>query len=152
MRSPLALARSVPAREWAAVVAAAGVAVVAEVGLRTTTLPRIARLLGVPLRLDGDDDVMPAATRLRLSPVALRRLRATRRVMRHWPLGDTCLRRALVSGQRLRRLDPVLRVGVAKIDGKIQAHAWLEIDGVALDPAGAALFQSLEPLRPGGPE
>lgn len=151
MRSPVGLARRVSLREWPAVFAAAGVAVVVEIGLRTMTLPRLASMLGAPLRVDDENAMMSAAARIRLSPLARRRLRATRRVMRHWPLGDTCLRRALVSGQRIRRLRPVLRVGVAKVDGRIQAHAWLEIDGVALDPVGAATYQSLETVREGRP-
>lgn len=146
MRNPLSVVRSAPVREWPAVLAAAGVAVVVEVGLRTVTLPRLARLLGTPLRLDDGVEVMPATAVVPLSPAARRRLRAGRRVLRHWPFGDTCLRRALVGGHALRRRHPALRVGVAKIDGRIQAHAWLEIDGVSLDPAGAAMYQQFEPM------
>lgn len=150
MRSAVAVARAVPAREWPGVLMAAAVAVIVEIGLRTMTLPRLAKLLGVPLRLDDGDAVMPEPGVLRARPWVRRRLRATRRVMRHWPFGDTCLRRALVSGHRLRRLHPALRVGVAKIDGRIQAHAWLELNGVSLDPAGAAAYRTLETVRPGG--
>ncbi|TDE07478.1 lasso peptide biosynthesis B2 protein [Jiangella asiatica] len=142
--------RAVPLREWPALLAAAGVALVVEVGLRVTTLPRLARLLGAPLRTDDGGDLMPPSTPARLgpslTPATRRRLRAVRRVLRHWPFGDTCLRRALVSGHVLRRLRPVLRVGVAKVDGRIQAHAWLEIDGVSLDPAGAELYQTFESI------
>lgn len=55
-----------------------------------------------------------------------------------WPAGDTCLRRCLLLGHRLRQLDPVLRIGVRRDqDAAFAAHAWLEIDGVALDPASA---------------
>ncbi|NED99597.1 lasso peptide biosynthesis B2 protein [Phytoactinopolyspora halotolerans] len=155
MRSPLSLARRVPVREIPAVLAAAGAAVFVEVGLRVTTLPRLARLVGTPLRLDTDaaiaEPASATAAGLRLPPAAIRRLRAVRRVMRHWPFGDTCLRRALVSGQLLRGSHPELRVGVAKIDGKIQAHAWLEIGGTSLDPGGAAAHLPLESVpRPAG--
>ncbi|WP_129668325.1 lasso peptide biosynthesis B2 protein [Phytoactinopolyspora endophytica] len=149
MRSPLTLARRVPAREIPAVLAAATVALVVEVGLRVTTLPRLARLLGAPLRLEGEAGTSPGKTPILLAPSSMRRLRAARRVMRHWPFGDTCLRVALVSGQRLRRLNPELRVGVARVDGNIQAHAWLEIGGTSLDPAGSAVHLSFESLLGG---
>lgn len=145
--------RAVPPREWPAVLAAAGAALVVEVGLRVTTLPRLARLVGAPLRLDSGGDLMPSSSEqlgtgltARLDPRLRRRLRSARRVLRHWPFGDTCLRRALVTGYVLRRRHPVLRVGVAKVDGRIQAHAWLEVDGVSLDPAGAALYRALETI------
>jgi hypothetical protein len=60
------------------------------------------------------------------------------RMLRSWPFGDTCLRQALVGGQRLRRLNPLLYVGVAKLDGEIRAHAWLVVSGVVVDPMRAA--------------
>lgn len=119
------------------------VAIVVEVGLRVTTLPRLAAFLGVPLAIDGDPqstapepigDPGPVV----LPPEARRRIRATRVVMRHWPLGDTCLRQALVSGQRIRRLGPRLQVGVAKLGGEVRAHAWLTIGNTVIDPMRAA--------------
>lgn len=144
--------RSVPPRQWPAFGAAAAVAVAVEVGLRTLKLPVLARIMGVPLKLDGGPSVLPAdRADLPLPAWARVRLKVARRVMGRWPFGDTCLRRALVSGQRLRRLRPRLRVGVAKVDDEFRAHAWLEIDGVSLDPA-AASFESLEEVtrRPAG--
>lgn len=123
------LRRRRAARETAAVVA---VAVAVEVGLRVTTLPRLARALGV--RLDGPPAdpadplaVLPAWTRLPLSRVEA--------VLRRWPWDDTCLRRSLVAGQRLRGLDPVLRVGVrhGAQPGAVAAHAWLEVGGRRID-------------------
>lgn len=138
--------------ELPASLAALAVAVVVEVGLRVTTLPRLAGFLGTPLAVarNGAPDTMPRSGPLALSPQAKRQVRATRRVMRRWPFGDTCLRQALVSGQRLRRLHPSLHVGVAKIDGEIRAHAWLTIDGGILDPlAAAASYHDLAaPSRP----
>lgn len=71
--------------------------------------------------------VLPRRTR---TPV-----RACCAVASAWPAGDTCLRRCLLLGHRLRRLDPVLRIGVRRdTDAAFAAHAWLEIDGVPLDP------------------
>lgn len=139
-----------PADEWGWVIAASGLAVLTEVGIRTLGLPRLARLLGTPLRSGAVGDPHPAVV---VPPRPLpqadrRRVRATRRVMRHWPFGDTCLRQALVSGALLRHRSPRLVVGVAKLDGEIRAHAWLDIDGAVLDPMGAA--SSYTPLAPVG--
>ena len=151
LRRALRVPRSVPPREWPGVLVALGVAIGVEVGLRTMTLPRLARIVGAPLHTEGGEmPLMDASKPPALSPRARRQVRATRRVMRHWPFGDTCLRQALVSGQRLRRLDPTLWVGVAKLDGQIKAHAWLEIDGGCLDPlGGAASYLGLESVRRG---
>lgn len=150
MRNPLSLVRAVPVREWPSVGVAVVVAAATEAGLRVMRLPRLAALLGAPLGLDQEAPLMPPdGGTARLSVAERRRLRAAWRVLRHWPFGDTCLRRALVSGHVLRRRKPVLRVGVAKIEGRIQAHAWLEIDGVSLDPVGAATYRTFEAM--GGP-
>lgn len=124
--------------------AAFALAGVVEVGLHTMRLPTLAGLLGV--RLDMD----PQPPRLRTEPVvvprwARRRLAATRRALKYWPFGDSCLRIALVGGCLVRRLDPALRIGVTKHEGEIKAHAWLEIEGLSLDPA-AADFAPVERL------
>lgn len=139
--------------ELPATFAALVVACVAEVGLRVTTLPRLARFLGTPLAVAGDPEPPstrsgPGAARLPLN--ARQQVRATRRVLRHWPFGDTCLRQALISGNRLRHLEPTLHVGVAKIDGEVRAHAWLMIGGGILDPLAAATsYQDLTPPNGG---
>lgn len=131
-------------RELPASLAALTVAGIVEIGLRVTTLPRLAQLLGVPLAVSGTKQGAARSGPTVLSPAARRQVRATRRVMRRWPFGDTCLRQALVSGQRLRRLRPELHIGVARIDGEVRAHAWLTIDGGILDPmAAAASYQDL---------
>lgn len=137
------LRRLVP--ELPASLAALVVAVVVELGLRTTTLPRLAKLLGTPLALEGTPIARQGAPSTSLPSAATRQIRATRRVLRHWPFGDTCLRQALISGQRLRRLSPSLHVGVARIEGEIRAHAWLVIDGAIVDPRRAASsYQDLQ--------
>lgn len=127
-----------PVDEWGWIGVALGLACFTEVGLRTVGLPRLSRRLGTPLQ--SDDEITPAAVTIPtgLAPQDRRRVRAARRVMRHWPFGDTCLRQALVSGALIRHRSPSLVVGVAKLDGKLRAHAWLEIDGGILDPLGAA--------------
>ena len=120
---------------WAREVALVAVlAVVVEVGLRVTTLPRLARLLRVRLDLQDpgavldDPPVLPGWAR--------RPARATAVVLAHRPFRDTCLRRCLVLGSRLRGLHPVLRIGVRRSGtGRWEAHSWLEVDGRALDPS-----------------
>ncbi|TQL69967.1 transglutaminase superfamily protein [Nocardioides albertanoniae] len=112
-------------------VAALLLALVVEAGLRLLSLPRLAALLGVPLDLES----APAAPARNLLPARLQvRLHAVRRVLRHWPFGDTCLRHALVAGSLMRRLDPVLQVGVARSADEVRAHAWLLVNGAIIDP------------------
>ena len=128
------------ARELPETVAAGVVAVVVELGLRVTTLPKLARLLRVqldPAMTGAGGDLMQGSATT-LSESDCRRVRSTQRVLRRWPFGDTCLRQALVSGTLLRHRQPVLHLGVAKIDGAIKAHAWLDIGGGILDPLAAA--------------
>jgi hypothetical protein len=144
------VSRSIAAvRELPAVFAAASVAAAVEIGLRTLKLPVLARLTGTPLR---NDDGTPAreADRLGLPPRLVMRMRAVRRVMRHWPFGTSCLRLALVSGQRIRSVRPVLRVGVMKDADGVRAHAWLEIDGVSLDPEARFEYDVVRAASGGG--
>ena len=126
-----------PLREVPAVVAAGVVACAVEIGLRTLPLPRVARAAGAPLRRSSAVRPTEAGQPV-LGPHGRLQARAVQRVLRHWPFGDTCLRHALVAGHRLRRFRPELVVGVAKVDGTIKAHAWLEIAGGIYDPIGAA--------------
>jgi Transglutaminase-like superfamily len=54
-------------------------------------------------------------------------------------LRSTCLEQSLVLCWMLRRrgMSPVLRVGARKDADRLEAHAWVEIDGIALgDDAG----------------
>ncbi len=123
-------------RDVAEVVAVCGAAVRAEWGLRRRTLPATAGALGVTFRaVPSADDQIVAPDRLALPPWAWRRARIARAVMRFWPLGDTCLRRALVTGNRLSDLGPELVIGIrAGAAPRVDAHAWLRIAGVDLDP------------------
>lgn len=118
---------------------------VIEASLRLTTLPVTCRRLRVRLDLDG---VAPPRGGPSLPRWALPRVRAARIVSARWPAGDTCLRRCLLLGNRLRDLEPVLRIGVRRHgSGAFGAHSWLEIGGLALD-IGAADFAALgRPVR-----
>lgn len=110
-------------------------AVVVEVGLRLLSLPRLARALGVRLETDAAPsdprEEVPAPPTV---DACHRELDVVVRVMRHWPSERICLRRALVLGRLLRERRPLLRLGVARDDGGLVAHAWIEVDGIRLDP------------------
>lgn len=104
------------------------VAIVVEVGLRLSTLPRLTHLLGIRLAHDCESDQKPDSGNPPGLPVTWIRPRAlaVNRVFRHWPFEGTCLRRALVLGHRIRRLDPALLIGVRHDDsGAVAAHAVL---------------------------
>jgi hypothetical protein len=123
--------------------AALAVAFVVELGLSMSTLPRLTKLFGI--RLAGEANDEPTGQAPEVAPEWFRRRSAAvHRVLRHWPFGDTCLRRSLVLGQRIRRLDPVLVIGVRHDEhGNLAAHAWLAVGGVALD----TLAEQYVPLR-----
>ena len=134
-------ARGVLSQARASVTAFA-VACVTEVGLRTLPLPRLARLMGAPLAV-ADAGQEPAqmpsgGSPLKVSPRQRRQVRTALRLLKRWPLGDTCLRQALVCGFLLRDRHPALHVGVAKRDGEVRAHAWLTVGDSILDPIGSA--------------
>ncbi|MGH3694105.1 MAG: lasso peptide biosynthesis B2 protein [Pseudonocardiaceae bacterium] len=136
MNEILRAARS-PTVRW--LLPAALVCAVVELALRSTmTLPRLSSLLGIALQLGPDTrtELPPSAPALSLGARDAARFRAACRVLRIWPGTSTggCLRRALVAGCLLRRRRPELHLGVAHIDGRTVAHAWLTIDGVVLDP------------------
>jgi hypothetical protein len=73
-----------------------------------------------------------------LPPRVARQVRCTRRVADAWPFSrGPCLRRALVTGNLLRRLDPALRLGLAGSGDAVFAHAWLELDDRPLEDVAA---------------
>lgn len=118
--------------------------------LRWGRLPRIAAVLGCPLSLTSADAPDCRTERLGPSPTAtqIRHLRDLDRALRRLPGLDTCLRRSLVSGFYLRRMRPVLRIGVAKSVDAVTAHAWIEIDGAAVHPGDPGSYRVLRGLIP----
>lgn len=103
-----------------------------EPGLRDGDLTDVCRTLGIECDLHSAD---PPATERAVLPRSTRTpVIACQYAVARWPAGDTCLRRCLVLGHRLRHLNPVLRIGVRRDGEKIVAHSWLEIDGRTLDP------------------
>lgn len=110
--------------------------VLIELCLRTSDLPTTCRRLRVHCDLDS---AAPPAAQLAVLPRNIRAaVIACGVVVSHWPGGDTCLRQCLLIGHRLRRLEPVLRIGVRRDpDGVFSAHSWLEIHGTTLDPSAS---------------
>jgi hypothetical protein len=144
--SPGAFLRRTPA-ERAALLRTLPVLARVEAGLRTSTVPRVAGRLGVTLGTDpsGAPRVAPVAFTARESVD----VDAARRLVRRWPAEARCLRRSLLIGHALRARRPVLRIGVAKHDGDVHAHAWIEIDGAAIEGVEAGVdFKPLRRARP----
>jgi hypothetical protein len=105
-----------------------------ELGLRTCGLRRTARALRVRLCIDDPVDTAASQLVLPLSVAERRRLRVAWSILAVAPLDGTCLRRALIGARLLRARDHAVRIGVRKTSEGIKAHAWLEIDGISLDP------------------
>ncbi|MEA2828069.1 MAG: hypothetical protein QOG43_2508 [Actinomycetota bacterium] len=141
-------ARRLTGEDRRELVVALSVAAFVEIGVRTLPLPRMARLLGI--RLDTDGTVPTGSGPIEMPMWAVPRIRAVRRVSGRWPT-STCLRSSLLLGQRLRALDPCLRIGVRREAGGLKAHSWLEVGGVSLD-ATAKDYSPLAAGRPGSPE
>jgi hypothetical protein len=136
MRGNLDRLRRVRPRDLSELAAILVVSLRVERGLRRMPLPDLARQLGVPLV--GFGEVAPDREHAPIPAWARRRAGLVALVMGHWPAGGTCLRRSLVTGNRLAELGPQLVVGVRSSDvQQIQAHAWLRIAGVDLDPLAA---------------
>lgn len=108
--------------------------IASELALRVLPLPRVAKLFGVGLSPAVGGGPAPEEAAPPIPLWAFRRLQVVSTVMKRWPVDGTCLRQSLVAGQRLRSLDPQLRVGVARGEAGLEAHAWLEVGGRSLDP------------------
>jgi hypothetical protein len=129
-----ALSRATPANVWTGVTTVM-LAPIIELGLRIVGLKRTAQFLRVRLLFEAPGG--GATTRradFPLDTVERRRLRIAWLVLTIGPFDDSCLRRALVGAWQLRKREPAIRVGIRKTTSGINAHAWLEIDGVSLDP------------------
>lgn len=118
--------------------------------IRRRDLRAASRWAGVTMALDGSSAPPIADVKdVEFNARERARLDVAWRVLRTPPFDATCLRRALVGGYFLRHRDPILRVGVTKKDGQVFAHAWIEIDGVSLDPDGATKYAVLSDPRGG---
>jgi len=112
-----------------------------ERSLNREQLDATARRFGATLSFDPP---VQLAERLPITAAEGVRLRVALAVLRRTPVNGTCLRRALVIADVVRDHHPILRVGVAKPAGRVEAHAWVEICGIAIDPM---LDRQFTPLR-----
>jgi hypothetical protein len=135
MSSRLRRLTHVRASDLVEAVAILATAMRVEYSLRRHDLPTTAARFGLRLGSTSANGSTPEP-RERLPMWAARRARLTLIVMRLWPFGDTCLRKSLVMGNRLRSLSPQLFIGVRSAnDEAFAAHAWLRITGIDIDPA-----------------
>ena len=67
-------------------------------------------------------------------------VRAIRRARRLSPFGGNCLSQSLALLWLLRRAghEGEIKIGVKPADGRMLAHAWVELDGEVIDPAAIA--------------
>ena len=134
--SPLTRWRQLPADERALALRLLWLLPLIDVSLRTAGFQRsrgwLARFVpsGVPLT-EVSPDALAAAERLSW---------LARAVGARSPWRTSCLRQALAVWLllRRRRLPAEVKIGVIRRDPPFQAHAWVELDGVALDPEAAA--------------
>jgi hypothetical protein len=129
-------------RELLATGHALAVLALVETLIRFVRLSRLTRLLGVRLDLTPAGDVPPAP--VDLPPEAVRRLQATARVVHVWPFCQgPCLRQSLVAAHLLREQGAALRLGIVGSADTLSAHAWVELDGRALeDVTGLAVLHA----------
>jgi hypothetical protein len=110
--------------------------------LRVASVRTVAAALGVRV-----DDVRRDGRRLALAASrASAAATIVDQLLERGPRETRCVHRALVLGHLLRNEAPCLRIGVRRVDGQVQAHAWLEIGGLVVaepDLAELATFKTL---------
>lgn len=74
------------------------------------------------------------------------RLAVLHQACRRWPGRVSCLERALVLGAALPPGAARLAIGVARRDGGVAAHAWLEVEGGGLEVTPEGRDVELAPL------
>lgn len=111
--------------------------------LTAVPLPRLTKLLGI--RFGGTAAApLPRLASSALTPAERRALAAVSRLTHGGRSRDRrCLRHALLSGFVLRRHEPVLRIGAARRDGALTAHAWIECLGGRVDIDDATTYTPL---------
>lgn len=147
LRQRIRTVLSYPPRRWADMIVAAFTAARAERAIRRDGVSGAARVGGLAVAMDGAAAPVARPFEAGLSDRELEQLDTAWRVLRWGPFDGTCLRRAVVGGYFLRRRHPLLRIGVNKVDGKVAAHAWVEVCGFGLDPDGGAAYRVLRDPR-----
>jgi hypothetical protein len=152
----IARARFTPRRRFAAALPPVLLlAAVTEVGLRCVPLEVLCRGLGIRIGRERGRAPAPLVQLTERERAVLRTVEGVYRWLGPAERG-TCLRRALVGGALLRKRAPVLRLGCTRVEGRIRAHAWLELaapvatrdaapaaQAATLGTASAARFTSL---------
>lgn len=113
-----------------------------EIGLRVLPLPKLCAALGIRFGMSRrPEEAVPlaAAQRKRVAEAS----RQVDWIVERGPRRGRCLRRSLMLGHLLRELHPVVRIGVAKSAPGIEAHAWVEIGGVAVSESQDRVFVPL---------
>ncbi|MFM8469511.1 MAG: lasso peptide biosynthesis B2 protein [Limisphaerales bacterium] len=115
-------------------------------------------LVDIGLRLSAWQRCQQSAERwAKAGPVAGRHYPPPRRIAwlveraaRHCPWPATCLRRSLLLWAFLLRsgVASELRLGFRNADGKFEAHAWVELDGVPLNDAPDVRSRYAVPEQP----
>ncbi len=102
---------------------------VVDMGVRWFSLPRLQSLLAGLTRFPRRSSLHPTPSPKETAIIVDLAARHHLHVM-------TCLRRALALQWLLRRhgVETALRIGVRKDDRDLEAHAWVEHDGVNLGP------------------
>jgi hypothetical protein len=100
--------------------------------LRFVGFRRIERLIGSRERPHAPNTTGDAAKKWRVASAARR---MTEAASRHGFMRGNCLSKSIILWHLLRRegLEPVLCVGGRKEDGRFEAHAWIELDGSAVN-------------------
>jgi hypothetical protein len=117
-----------------------------EVIVRITDLPRAARWLGTRLEF-SERPPGGELHALDIDPAKRRSLVMLGRVARHWPFGPrgACLRLSLAAATVLRSRAPTLRLAIGPSPSiEVTAHAWLEVDGIAVTDPGRGYVPLLE--------
>jgi hypothetical protein len=108
----------------------------AEAAVRALPIRRAASIFGVRLSLTDPGDLPTVPERVVLKPTEQLSMRAVRRISpRVYGPARGCLRRSLVVGRVLRRLEPTIELGAQRRDGELIVHAWVNINGHRLDAA-----------------
>jgi transglutaminase superfamily protein len=106
---------------------------VLQTALRACGLRRVQRMLAATLPLPACQDVIGISDRQRA--VAISRLVDV--AARH-TVKNTCLHRSLALWWLLgrRRVASQIRIGTRRHDGRFDAHAWVELDGIVINDTG----------------
>lgn len=135
MRKTLERWRSLPAEERRLLVGLVVLLPVIDLALRLLGFGRTYRLLDGPLRPTGVTLEQSESRRT----VAMRLGRLVSLASRRGPYTATCLRQSLALRWLLRRrgMPADVRIGIAKEDDQVRAHAWVELAGEVVDGPSA---------------